>query len=802
LLDATRLGRDGTELSQHVESCECCQEALDKITTADEWSDLSPVAAAPAEREPALRRVMEKASGERSAGGQETGPRTTQDLSLGFLTPSTNPDHLGRFGPYEILEVVGQGGMGVVLKAFDPPLHRVVAIKVLDPEIANRATARRRFLREAAAVAPIHHDHVITIHAIAEEKGLPYILMQYVAGESLQERLDAKGPLDVKETLRIGMQVAAGLAAAHAHGVVHRDIKPANILLENGVARVKITDFGLARVNEDGSLSHSEGVIAGTPQYMAPEQARGERVDHRADLFSLGSVLYVMCTGHLPFSASTTLGILHRVVNEGPCPIRELNRDIPDWLASIIRKLHAKDPAKRFQSAAEVEGLLRSHLAHPENSSSSLAPRPSSLKRRRWAIAAALLLCVLGGLGVTEATGVSQVVPTVIRIIQGDGSLIVQVDDPQVRVTVEGDGGLLITGAGPQEVRLRPGSYKLRASKDGKTVREELVNITRGGREVVTVTLEASGQARTAASAAPPVRTPESRFVGHTGPILCTAFSRDGHQVLTGSADMTVRLWDVTTGKAVQQFDGHTDEVTAVGFCYGAAEPLLVISAGADRTVRLWNLKRTQVEKLTGHTGRVRCVASSAQGLIVSGSDDGTVRIWNKTASRSLSGHEGPVASVAVSADGQRIVSGGYDGTVRVWQTSTGKEVHCFRPHADEVYAVALSADGHHALCGGNDKIVRLWDLEKGAEQRRFEGHANAVIAVGFADSNRIVSASSQYQAPDKTLRVWDASTGKEIWSGGGADDDRVGCAAFAADGHVAFTGSSESVPRLWLLSK
>jgi hypothetical protein len=699
--------------------------------------------------------------------------------------------------------------MGVVLKAFDPPLHRVVAIKVLDPEIANRAGARRRFLREAAAVAPIHHDHVITIHAIAEEQGLPYILMQYIAGESLQERLNAEGPLELNETLRIGMQVAAGLAAAHAHGVVHRDIKPANILLENGVARVKITDFGLARVNEDGSASQN-GVIAGTPQYMAPEQARGECVDQRADLFSLGSVLYVMCTGQLPFSAPTTLGVLHRVVGDEPRHIKEFNPGIPDWLVAVVRKLHAKDPAKRFQSAADVEELLRRHLANPliadcqSASQSEICKPKSAIRWHRWAIAAAVLLCVLAGLGVTEATGVSQVVPTVIRILQGDGSLVVQVDDPQVRVTVEGDGGLVITGAGPQEVRLRPGSYKLRASKDGKTVREELVNITRGGRQVVTVTLEAAGQASALASTAAQAKAPEPRFVGHTGPILCTAFSRDGRQVLTGSADMTVRLWDVGTGQTVQQFDGHTDEVTAVGFCYGAAEPVLVISAGADRTVRLWNIKGTQVGKLAGHTGSVRSLASSARGLIVSGSDDGTVRLWSKAESRSLTGHEGPVASVGVSSDGQKIISGGLDGTVRIWQASTGKELHCFRNHSGEVYAVGLSADGRRGLSGGNDKIVRLWDVEKGEERCRFEGHANAVIAVGFAGSNleRVVSASSQYQAPDRTLRVWDAATGKEVWGCGGGDNDRVGCAAFAADGKTALTGSSDSIPRLWILSK
>ncbi|HXG11366.1 MAG TPA: family 16 glycoside hydrolase [Gemmataceae bacterium] len=207
--------------------------------------------------------------------------------------------------------------------------------------------------------------------------GLPYLVMEYVNGISLQDRLDQSGPLELKEVLRIGLQAACGLAAAHKQGLIHRDIKPANILLENGVQRVKITDFGLARAVDDASLTQS-GVIAGTPQYMAPEQARGEPVDHRSDLFSLGSVLYAMCTGRAPFRASTTMAVLKRVCEESPRPIREINPDIPDWLCAIIEKLHAKDPADRFHSAGEVAELLAQHLAHlqqPER-----VPRPPAVQ--------------------------------------------------------------------------------------------------------------------------------------------------------------------------------------------------------------------------------------------------------------------------------------------------------------------------------------------------------------------------------------------------------------------------------------
>jgi serine/threonine protein kinase len=213
------------------------------------------------------------------------------------------------------------------------------------------------------------------------------------------------------------MQVASGLAAAHAQGLVHRDCKPANVLLENGVERVMITDFGLARAVDDASVTQS-GVLAGTPQYMAPEQAKGETIDHRADLFSLGSVLYAMGTGRSPFRAETTMGVLRRICESTPRPIREVNPEIPDWLAEIIEKLHAKDPAERFQSAAEVAELLGRHLAHLQHPAAAPMPErlkgrpagPSAIRRlaNPLGIAAAVLLLV-GGLVMTGTLKITSI---------------------------------------------------------------------------------------------------------------------------------------------------------------------------------------------------------------------------------------------------------------------------------------------------------------------------------------------------------------------------------------------------------
>jgi serine/threonine protein kinase len=435
---------------------------------------------------------------------------TSAHESLEFLAPCNTPGRLGQLAHYEILEILGRGGMGIVLRGVDVKLNRVVAIKVLAPQLAANAMARQRFLREAQAAAAVSHDHVVAIHAVDEFNGLPYLVTECVSGVSLQQKIDAGGALQLAQILRIGMQIASGLAAAHAQGLVHRDIKPANILLENHIERVKITDFGLARSIDDVRITQA-GAVYGTPQYMSPEQAQGDRVDQRSDLFSLGSVLYAMCTGRPPFRGDTGMAVLKRVCEDTPRPIRDVNPDIPAALVEIVDKLHAKQPADRFTSAREVADLLGRCLSELQrlgrvespHDSLPLSPRPTSAvqepaqgkpekqpsRRRPWAVVAATILVLLAGLGLTEATGVTNLHGTVIRLFSPDGTLVVEVDDPGVSVSIDG-GEVVITGTGAKEIRLKPGDYKLVTSKDGKPVRQELVTITKNGRQLVRVSKE------------------------------------------------------------------------------------------------------------------------------------------------------------------------------------------------------------------------------------------------------------------------------------------------------------------------
>lgn len=333
-------------------------------------------------------------------------PEIAVGSGLQLALNASHPSPPQRLGDYELYEVLGKGGMGVVTKGFDCKLRRVVAIKTLSPFFASHPQSRQRFLREAQAAAAVRHDNVVTIYSVNEDAESPFLVMECITGTSLQQCIEGAERLSVVEIVRIAMQIAAGLEAAHRIGLVHRDIKPANILLEGESRRVKITDFGLARVVSDVGLTQS-GQVAGTPQFMSPEQAQGQVVDHRSDLFSLGTVMYSMCTAASPFHAETAVVVLRRVCDEKPLPIRKLRPDIPEWLCRVIDKLMAKRPGDRYQTAGEVHALLREKLEEEPQANKAVLPASPSNKTRITAVALVVLM-VLGLL----AFGVPHVLKT------------------------------------------------------------------------------------------------------------------------------------------------------------------------------------------------------------------------------------------------------------------------------------------------------------------------------------------------------------------------------------------------------
>jgi eukaryotic-like serine/threonine-protein kinase len=353
---------EGRATVDHLESCPKCQLRLsDFAADRSWWNDAKAFLSAEFEY-----REKPDLSQSRDSTPERPDRHSSIDASLrNVLGTPNHPEMLGRLGRYDIERIIGSGGMGIVLKAHDSELNRPIAIKLLAAHLAHVGAARERFAREARAAAAVVHEHVVAIYNVESDGSNPFLVMQYVPGRSLQARVDEDGPLTTEEILRIGMQAAAGLAAAHAQGLVHRDVKPSNILLEESVDRAVLTDFGLARTMDDASLTQT-GVLAGTPHYMSPEQATGEAIDHRSDLFSLGAVLYFMATGHPPFRADGALAVLHRICREPHRPIWQSNVEIPDELCGLVDRLLEKKPNKRFASAKDAEEKLASLLSRAQ----------------------------------------------------------------------------------------------------------------------------------------------------------------------------------------------------------------------------------------------------------------------------------------------------------------------------------------------------------------------------------------------------------------------------------------------------
>ncbi len=403
LLDDSPPANDSA-LQQHLENCVVCQQQFAELAAAEVWwtkaathlstmeqakipadiiAQLSNSAAIfvpsslarPSKPHPIQRAALD-CENRRPSLATSTSDTAWQHI----LDPPTHPEMLGRIDQFEIEGKIGSGGMGIVLKGFDRNLNRAVAIKVLAPHLASNGTARQRFAREAQAAAAVVHPNVVPIYAVKSCETRPYIVMQLVSGHSLQTLVQEKGPLNVKEIVRIGIQVADGLAAAHQQGLIHRDIKPANILIEQDVSRVMITDFGLARATDDAGITQS-GWITGTPHYMSPEQSSVENLDCRTDLFSLGGLLYFLATGREPFRGEKPFAVIQKIITEPPISPRELNSDLPAMISDVIERLLEKKPDDRFQSASAVRQWLENYLAYLQQPMS--VPRPQRVLTRR-----------------------------------------------------------------------------------------------------------------------------------------------------------------------------------------------------------------------------------------------------------------------------------------------------------------------------------------------------------------------------------------------------------------------------------
>jgi eukaryotic-like serine/threonine-protein kinase len=581
---------------------------------------------------------------------------------------------------YQLLDVLGEGGMGTVYKARQLSLDRLVALKVLRKDWVQNPDTRRRIRREALAAGRLKHANIVFMHDASLDSDPPFLVMELVDGTDLQRLIKLRGPLPVGQACEYVRQAALGLQHAFERGQVHRDIKPANLIVTGpdgptpGV--VKILDMGLARWldQEDGcSTLTREGAILGTPDFIAPEQAEDARTaDIRADLYSLGCTLYFLLTGRVPFPEGTLLQKLDRHRHAEPESVEQRRPDVPPGVVALLRRLMAKRPADRYASPAAL-------LADLDQLARAAEGRTTG-ETACW------------------------------RVAEGRVSAAALTPDGGRAVVAGPDGGVSLWDV--------PGGKKLARSEGSATILS--LALSPDGRLVL-----AGGSAGTLAlwdvERGQWLRAPTA----HVEEVERLAFAPDGrHALVSGlqrghlAEDLrllpsSVAVWDLDQRREVCRLDGHTGLVWSLAFAHPAGK--FALSAGADGTVRVWDVGRgKQVRCLRGHGSEVRSAAFSPDARrVLSASGDHTLRLWETRTGRELlclEGHGHLVRCLAFAPDGRRALTGASDRTVRLWDLATGQELDRFLGHTDSVLAVAFTADGR-AVSIGADGTVRCWRL-------------------------------------------------------------------------------------------
>jgi serine/threonine protein kinase len=617
-------------------------------------------------------------------------------------------------GPYVLLELLGEGGMGRVYKARHRRLERIVALKVINPADLSQSDAVRRFQREAKAIARLRHPNIVLLYDADEIDGLHFLALEYVRGIDLHKLLVQQGPLDVPVACDYIRQAALGLQHAHERGLVHRDVKPANLLLTRdddedepvaGVKRaggvIKILDLGLARfinLDADAEKLSLDGFVVGTPDYLAPEQALdSSRVDIRADIYSLGCTFYELLAGQAPFAAVSGTKKLLAHIQEEPPTLRMLRAGLPVEVVQTVAKMMAKSVAERFQTPYQVTEALadltpaaasagRSQLSMPERATPSGAEQTGVIRFRTHKS---------GGPGLYGDS------PRELREHLG----------PVLCAAFSPDGRYALTGGEDQALCLWDMNEARKVRRlAGHDDAVAAVAFAPDGRHAVS-----SGRDRAVLLWDVEAGRPVGRLRGLTADVLCVAFAPDGRLFLTGGQDMAVALWDRQQQKRLRQLGGlvrgrHFAAVTSVQF---TSDGLRALSSSLDGTIRLWNVKTgAELHCFEGHKGGVNALALSPSGLhLVTGGADKLVRHWGVVSGEELArcaGHTTSVRAVAFTPEGRHALSVD-DHTLRAWELTTGRETFRSRDDAQTIRCMAVSPDGRQVLTGGQDAFLYLW---------------------------------------------------------------------------------------------
>lgn len=694
---------------------------------------------------------------------------------------------------YEVLGELGRGGMGVVYKARQVGLNRLVALKMVLAGSHASKKDRARFQLEAEAVARLHHPNIIQIYEVGEQGGYPFISFEYVDGGSLASRLRGT-PLPEKQAALLVEIVARAVHAAHQRDIIHRDLKPANILLlisedpksdagASGTAQLsedqhsltsvmpKVSDFGLAKNLQLDSGQTGSGDVMGTPSYMAPEQAAGKinELGPAVDIYALGAILYELLVGKPPFRGESAWETIREVINNEPVSPRRIRPSVSRDLETICLKCLHKEPDRRYATAIDFAEDLR-RFRNGEN----IKARPVGSVERviKWS---------------KRNPTIASLVVTVLLLAIGSGlaltGLWLRADHQRKQAEIQKEEA----ERQKEEANFQRNEaikHKERAQQAQKQTKRaylqsQLQSYAAHMQEAQTAYREGDFQrAHEVLNSLIPAKNEDNDLRGfewrllkhlcsdqrstsqHARLISDVAFTRDAKRMATASFDKTVRIWDLRTGTEIAKLDEHTEPIRTIAF---SPDGTLLASGSEDRTIRIWDaIKGKRLAVLKGHEDQVTSLAFHPEGTeLISGSDDGVVYHWNvseKKAIQHFQAHDYGVTCVAFDHKGSTIATGGLDKAIYLWSTMSGKRLQSFTEHEGAIVSLAFDDNGKWLASAGTDRAVRLWDLQTNQQNWRFSLNAQPEKIL-FDQRGRTLAMLSQ----DGQLQAWNILTRREL---------------------------------------